>query len=98
MVLDAGTGSPVIMLSSTYDSPEVIVPSTGIFSPGFTLIVSPFSMDEIGTITASPSLTSVASFGCSPISLRIADEVLPLAFSSSNLPKRTNATIIVAAS
>jgi hypothetical protein len=46
-----GTGSPVIMLSSTDERPSVTTPSTGTFSPGRTRIRS-------STCTASSSTSS----------------------------------------
>ena len=36
-----GTGSPLSMLSSTYESPVVTSPSTAICCPGFTKMTSP---------------------------------------------------------
>lgn len=47
--LPTGSGSPVIMLSSTYDDPSRTTPSTGIFSPGRTETRSPTCNAEIGT-------------------------------------------------
>ena len=41
VAMSTGIGSPLIMLSSTKDFPKITFPSTAIFSPGFTKIVSP---------------------------------------------------------
>ena len=69
-----GILSPVTMLSSIADSPLVIIPSTGIFSPGFTIIMSPATTSSTGIVTSFPFLTTSAVFGFSPISFWIASE------------------------
>ena len=97
VVFSTGTGSPLIMLSSTNELPDCTVPSTGILSPGRTRIKSPgltFSKDTIFS-RPSPSKT-VTLAGCKPISFLMADEVSALARSSSSLPSRMN-TMITAA-
>ena len=96
--LSTGSGSPVIMLSSTNDSPLSTVPSTGILSPGRTDTRSPARNVAIGTSRSMPPANRRAVEGCNPISFLIADEVLPLARSSSNLPSRTKAMIMQEAS
>ena len=53
--LPAGIGSPLIMLSSTNELPLSSTPSTGILSPGRTLILSPFFMRLIGMSDSVPS-------------------------------------------
>ena len=58
-----GIGSPVIMLSSTLELPSVILPSTGTFSPGFTLNTSPIFTCESGTFCSCPSTIKLASSG-----------------------------------
>ena len=79
-----GTGSPVIILSSTYELPLETSPSTGIFSPGRTKMVWPTWTDEIGTSFSSP--------------FSIILEVLDFAFSSNSFPKEIKVIITVAAS
>ena len=44
----AGMASPVIRDSSTVDVPCITMASTGIFSPGMTLIRSPFCTSSTG--------------------------------------------------
>ena len=53
-----GTLSPVSAFVSRYVSPEVIVPSRGIFSPGFTIIISPIKISDGETFVIVP-FTSV---------------------------------------
>ena len=48
-----GTGSPLIMLSSTNEEPSVTCPSTGIFSPGRTAMRSPGLSCETGMSISS---------------------------------------------
>ena len=98
-----GTGSPLSMLSSTYELPSVTVPSTATLSPGFTAMMSPgltaptgISIYSIGQLF--PLDITVTVLGCSPISFFIASDVFPLAFSSISLPKRMRAIITLEAS
>ena len=78
--LRLGTGSPVSIDSSTYDSPSSTTPSAGILSPGLTVNMSPGLSDT--------------DLGWRPINSRM-DAVVPrLAFSSNTLPTRMKATII----
>ncbi len=96
---NTGTGSPLNMLSSTYELPDMTMPSTAIFSPGFTSITSPALTSSIAVCFSVPSAcTTMTVFGCKPISFLMAEEVLPLALSSSSFPKRMNAIITAAAS
>ena len=91
-------GSPLSMLSSTYESPLITVPSTAIRSPGFTAIVSPIRAFSIGTVCSPDPVTIVIVLGCRPASLRIAVEVFCFARSSSKRPRRIKAIIPLAAS
>ncbi|EKD87040.1 MAG: hypothetical protein ACD_37C00066G0002 [uncultured bacterium] len=52
--------SPVIIDSSTLDSPSRISPSTGIFSPGLTLTTEPSATSSIDTSFSIPSITILA--------------------------------------
>src|SRR5699024_8303352 len=59
-----GTDSPVSIDSSTVDLPLIILPSTGIFSPGLTSTLSPLVSCEIGTSCTSSLASSLwASLG-----------------------------------
>ncbi len=68
-----GTGSPVIMLRSTADSPDTTSPSAAIFSPGRTTKVSPRRSWPAGTRRSWPSAPSTqTSFAAAAASFRIA--------------------------
>ena len=98
LFLPTGSGSPVIIDSSTYPSPSHTVPSTGTFSPILTSTTSRTATVESGTSTTSPSFTTCACRGTSPISERIAEAVDFFARSSSNRPVSTKVIIITDAS
>lgn len=85
-----GIDSPVIIDSSTEESPEITMPSTGIFSPGLTINMSPIMTSSIGTLSSLPFRITAAVFGERPISFFIASEVFPRAAASSHSPNRTN--------
>ena len=93
-----GTGSPLIILSSTYESPSESWPSTGICSPGRTTTKSPTWSFSIKISSSTPLRRTRAALGCIPINLRMAVEVFPLARSSINFPVRTKAIITAEAS
>ena len=57
-----GILSPVIIDSSTLEDPFVISPSTAIFSPGRTTIISPSCTSSTGMSTVAPSRTTRAVF------------------------------------
>ncbi len=91
-----GIDSPVAIDSSMALCPSIIIPSVGIFSPGFTIMMS-FSLScSIGISISSPSIKMRALFAPSSNNLRIAWEALPLALVSMYLPVRWNAIIIAA--
>ena len=97
--LATATGSPLSMLSSTYELPSVTMPSTAIRSPGFTKIMSPGRICSIGTTFSDEGpVITVTVWGCRPMSFLMAEEVFPLAFSSSNRPNRIKAIMTLAAS
>ena len=96
--LCTGTGSPLSILSSTYDEPSVTVPSTAMRSPGLMTIVSPGRASSTGIVCSPDGLRTVTVRGCNPISFLMAVVVLCLARSSSNRPKRIKAIITEAAS
>ena len=70
-----GMLSPVIIDSSTEVFPFTIFPSTAIFSPGFTTIMSPTFIFSIRTSFSIPFSIILAFFGCNPINFFIAEEV-----------------------
>jgi len=97
--LSTGTGSPLSILSSTYEVPLMTIPSTAIFSPGLTRMVSFLLTCSIGiSIWCPPSCTIVTVLGCNPISFFMAEDVLPFAFSSSNFPSSIKVITTEAAS
>ena len=76
IVFSTGILSPVSIASSIDVNPCVTAPSTGIFSPGLTIIVSPIFNISIAILFSLPLVSIIiAVFGCSPISFFIADEV-----------------------
>ena len=77
-----GTGSPVIIDSSTKDEPSTTSPSTGIFSPGRTWTRSPARTSASATSTVSPARTTRAVLGVRPIRRLMASEVRPFARAS----------------
>ena len=59
-----GIDSPVNIDSSMAVIPLIILPSTGIFSPGLTISVSPTCTSFRGIITSLPSFKMRASLAC----------------------------------
>ena len=96
--LSTGIGSPLIMLSSTKESPSARTPSTGICSPGRTTTRSSTCNWSIKISSSIPLRNTRATFGCNPMSFLIAAVVLPFARSSINLPVSTKAIITTEAS
>ncbi len=86
-----GIDSPVSMDSSTLEAPSITSPSAGIFSPGFTITVSPAMTDSAGTSISCPARTTCAVAGFRSISLRTAAEERFLIISSMYLPSSTKA-------
>ena len=84
-----GTGSPLIILSSTYESPS---------ESWRTTTKSPTWSFSIKISSSTPLRRTRAALGCIPINLRMAVEVFPLARSSINFPVRTKAIITAEAS
>ena len=81
--------SPVTIDSSIDELPFVIIPSTGIFSPGRTTIISPIATCSIGTSIIVLFLIILAVLGCKPINFFIASDVRPFALASSHFPRIT---------
>ena len=94
--LRAGMGSPVSVLSSTYDSPLTTIPSTAMRSPGFTIMVSPACACSIGMLVSPLSVRMVTVLGCSPISFLMAVDVFCFARASNSLPRRMKAMMTLA--
>ncbi len=82
------------ILSSTYDSPSIILPSTGILSPGFTIKISPTITSPTGICTSLLSLKTLAVLTCNPISFLIASDVCPFALASKNFPSKIKVIIV----
>ena len=70
--LSTGRLSPVTIDSSRDDWPSVMIPSTGIFSPGLTTTMSPTTTASTAISTSVPARITRAVLACSPSSLRIA--------------------------
>ena len=97
--LATGTGSPVIMDSSTRLVPSSTVPSTGTFSPGFTRSRSPTCTVSSGTCSSVPSSRRrQARLGASFSNCWIAWLVWPIARNCRTSPSITSVTITAAAS
>mmetsp|Transcript_17581 Transcript_17581/g.49482 ORF Transcript_17581/g.49482 Transcript_17581/m.49482 type:complete len:205 (-) Transcript_17581:289-903(-) len=95
--LRTGSGSPVIMASSTKDSPSRTSPSAGTLLPGSTRSRSPRCTSRLSTSSsrttrpvAASTVTSSAEAGASCSSRVMASLVRPLALASSSLPSRMN--------
>ena len=94
--LSTGTDSPVRADSSTAVIPSIIIPSTGIASPGFTAKISPGFTSSISTFTSSPSFSTTAVLGAIFTRFFRASVVLPLDNDSKVLPTVIRAGIIAA--
>ena len=94
--LQTGSGSPLSMLSSTYDAPSATVPSTAMRSPGCTATRSPARSSATGTERSPEGVITVTVFGCRPISFAMAVVVPRFARSSSSRPSRMKATMTAA--
>ena len=93
-----GTGSPVIIDSSTNEEPSTTSPSTATFSPGRTSSTSPTVTSPIGISTTSAPRRTRALRGWMRIRRRMASLVLPRARASSRRPIRISVMITAAAS
>ena len=94
--LSAGILSPVRAASFIAAFPSIIMPSTGMFSPGRTTKMSPVLRISIGTFFSLPDSASriTAVFGVSCIKPFIASEVLPFEWASSIFPTVIRVKII----
>ncbi|MNL44703.1 hypothetical protein D3C87_1672960 [compost metagenome] len=81
------------MDSSIELCPEVISPSTGIFSPGLTRKICSNWMSATEIFFSTPFSTRLASAGESFISSLIAEFVLECAFASISCPNSTSVKI-----
>ncbi len=81
-----GRLSPVTIDSSNVERPSIISPSTGTFSPGRTITISPSCTCSIGISSSLPSRNTRAVFAWRPMSLRMASPVPPLAIASRRRP------------
>ena len=99
MVFSTGMASPVIILSSTEDCPSVMMPSTGMASPGRTRSTSPSIIFSSGASYSSPfSNTRRAVFGDKSRSALIASPVRSRARNSKTCPTKTSAMMTTDAS
>ena len=96
MLFSTGILSPVSIDSSIDVFPSITSPSTGSFSPGFTITISETFTSSIGIISSLPSLIIFAVLGANPISFLIASEVFPFDTASRYFPKVINASITAA--
>jgi hypothetical protein len=96
--LSTGTGSPVIMDSSTQDEPSRTSPSTGSRSPGRTSTWSPGRSCSASSSSTSPARVTRAVRGRRPMSLRMASEVSPRARASRKRPTRIRVMMTAEAS
>ncbi len=96
--LSTGILSPVKADSFIAVFPSRITPSTGIFSPGRTIKISPTQTSSISTSTSFPSRRRVAVFGESFIKLFKASVVFPLEIDSKSFPTVIRVKIIAALS
>ena len=94
--LSTGMLSPVSADSLTALFPSTITPSTGMFSPGRTMKISPFFTCSIGTVASWPLRRMTAVFGASFIRLFNASVVLPLERASSIFPTVIRVRIMAA--
>ena len=70
-----GRLSPVNIDSSMADEPSTKMPSTGIFSPGRTITISPGTTSSVSISISLPSRITRAVFACKPTSFLIAAPV-----------------------
>ncbi len=91
-----GRLSPVIALLSTAHVPSTITPSTGMYSPCLTMMMSPSTTMLTAIIFSSPSRTARTVSGVSLRSFSTASPVFFLDSSSSHLPRSTKASIMAA--
>ena len=94
--LSTGILSPVRADSLTALEPSIITPSTGMFSPGRTTKVSPFTTWSMGTVASWPFRMTTAVLGASFIRPFKASVVLPLERASSIFPTVIRVRIIAA--
>ena len=91
-----GRLSPVIAHLSTNALPFITVPSAGIYSPCFTISISPSLTSLTEICFCSPSISTVTVSGASFKSFSTSLPVFFLDFSSSHLPTVTRVRIIAA--
>ena len=94
----AGTDSPVRIASLMFVLPSSTTPSSGIRSPGRTLICSPTSTSLLRTINSVPLCTTRAVSGWRSISFLMALEVRTFAVASMYRPAVTRTSVVVAVS
>ena len=88
--------SPVSADSSTALFPSIMIPSTGMLSPGRTAKISPTFTFSIETSVSLPSFNNTAVLGASFIRLFNASVVFPFERASSILPTVIRVSIMAA--
>ena len=88
--LEFGMLSPVTIDSSMLDDPSVTMPSTAIFCPGLTRIISSTTTSPIGTTTVSSFRITSASLACKSSNFSIALLARPFIVSSRTCPSSMN--------
>ena len=96
--LSTGMLSPEIIDSSIEEPPSVITPSTGIRSPGRTIIISPSATSSIFISVSLLFFIKWAVLGWRPISFFIAEVVFDFAPASSRRPIRIKVILTAAVS
>ena len=85
-----GMDSPVSARVSRVDVPSTTVPSSGIFSPGRTTILSPTETSSGSTVSITPSLRTWATSGWMSIRSEMDLRVFPTARLSNHSPTWKN--------
>ena len=81
-------------LSSTLVLPSMIIPSTGILSPGLITTISPTLTSSVRMFSSTPSLITLALLGERSTSFEMASVVLAFEPVSKNLPKVISVSIM----
>ena len=97
-VLRLGTDSPVTGDSSTLLSPDTMVPSAGMRSPGRMRMVAPMARLPAGTSRVAPPSSSSAVFGTRLVRARMLARARPAATPSKSSPIRNSRTTAAASS
>ena len=86
LLISRGMLSPVSATVLSDDVPETTMPSSGTFSPGLTMIVSPTATSSGATVISSPLRSTWAVSGRISIRWEMLSRLLPSAYSSKSSP------------